>query len=56
MKKYKTFDKTFWFSISIFLFIVLLILFLPYLITSKGWFGLDFSNTSQIGDTIGGII
>lgn len=56
MKKYSTFDRTFWFSISVFLIIVIIILFLPYLLTSRSWFGLDFSNTGQIGDTIGGII
>src|SRR5688572_26973578 len=35
---------------------VIFVGFLPYLITSRSWFGLDFSNTGEVGDTIGGII
>jgi len=56
MKSYTTFDKPFWKSIIPFIFLVLFILFLPYLFTSRSWFGIDFSNTGEIGDTLGGII
>jgi hypothetical protein len=56
MKKHNTFDKAFWRYISIFVLVVTGVLFLPSLITSKCWFGFDFSDTGQIGDTIGGII
>jgi hypothetical protein len=51
-----TFDKAFWKSILPFIFLVIFILFLPYLITSRSWFGLDFSDSGAIGDTLGGII
>lgn len=56
MKKYSTFDRTFWGWITPFVFIIIFILFLPYLLTSDSWFGLDFSATGQLGDTIGGIL
>ncbi|GHT39587.1 hypothetical protein AGMMS49965_06040 [Bacteroidia bacterium] len=52
----KTFDKSFWLSVSIFLLIVIIILFLPALITGNYWLGIDFTHTGEIGDTIGGII
>src|SRR5690606_38694642 len=31
-------------------------LFFPYWFTTRSWFGVDFSKTGQIGDTIGGIL
>lgn len=51
-----TFDKAFWKSIVPFIFLVIFILFLPYLFTTRSWFGLDFSDSGAIGDTVGGII
>lgn len=57
MKDYKTFDKEFWKWLSPFLGIIILILFLPYLLTLKSCTGISFNNDSGlIGDTIGGII
>ncbi|NWF89929.1 MAG: putative phage abortive infection protein [Ignavibacteriaceae bacterium] len=35
---------------------ILLILCLPFILTRRSLFGIDFSNSGQIGDTIGGII
>ncbi|OQY72388.1 MAG: hypothetical protein B6D44_10200 [Ignavibacteriales bacterium UTCHB2] len=35
---------------------ILLILFLPYLLTRPNFLGFDFSTTGQIGDTIGGLM
>lgn len=35
---------------------ILLILFLPYLLTRSNFLGFDFSTTGQIGDTIGGLM
>jgi hypothetical protein len=52
----KTFDKSFWLSVSIFLLLVIIIIFLPALITSNYWLDIDFTHTGEIGDTIGGII
>lgn len=49
-------DKRFWIGLAIFIVAIILICFLPYLFTSRSWLGLNFSNTGQIGDTIGGII
>jgi len=40
----------------IFVVPIVVICFLPYLLTSRSWFGLDFRTTGQIGDTIGGIM
>lgn len=54
--KDKTFDGRFWLIFTAFIFIVAFILWLPYLITSRSWFGLDFKGTGEVGDTIGGIM
>lgn len=52
----KTFDKKFNQYKLFFLIIILLICILPIIFTRKGCDFLDFSNTGQIGDTIGGIM
>lgn len=52
----KTFDKTFWIIFGAFAGLILVILFFPILFTKFSWFDLDFTNTGQIGDTIGGIM
>lgn len=49
-----TFTKDFWRYLAVFLTIIILICCLPYLFTEFKW--LDFTNTGQIGDTIGGIM
>lgn len=54
MKTKDTFDLWFWFSLIIFAVIIVGICFLPSLLTKPGQ--LDFSETGQIGDTIGGIL
>ena len=51
---YTTFDKSFWKSFGWFLFIAIVICSLPWVLTRE-WF-LDFSDTGEIGDTIGGIM
>lgn len=57
VKEYHTFDKKFW-IIFIIAFVILIVslLFLPYIITTRSWFDVDFSSTGQVGDTIGGIL
>ncbi len=54
MKTKDTFDMWFWLSLIIFAVIIVGICFLPSLLTKPGQ--LDFSETGQIGDTIGGIL
>ena len=49
-----TFTRDFWKYLGMFGFIVILISFLPYLFTQAGNDKLDFRDTGQIGDTIGG--
>ena len=49
-----TFDKGFWKSFGWFLIIAILICCLPWLFTRE--IGFDFTQTGQIGDTIGGIM
>lgn len=49
-----TFDKDFWKNLGWFLGVALLICLLPWLLTRNGL--LSFSETGQIGDTIGGIM
>lgn len=56
IKNKKTFDNKFWKFFIPYLIITLLILAFPFLFTSFGWFGINFENTGQIGDTIGGIL
>ena len=53
-KSYTTFDKSFWKSFGWFLFIAIVICSLPWVLTRE-WL-LDFSDTGEIGDTIGGIM
>lgn len=50
----KTFDKSFWKSFGWFLLIAIVICSLPWVLTRE-WL-LDFSDTGEIGDTIGGIM
>lgn len=50
----KTFDKSFWKSFGWFLLIVVVICSLPWALTRE-WL-LDFSDTGEVGDTIGGIM
>ena len=52
--KNKTFDKSFWKSFGWFLFLVIIICCLPWVLT-RGWL-VDFSDTCEIGDTLGGIM
>lgn len=52
----KTFDGSFWIIFIAFLLLVGFILWLPYLITTRSWFDLDFNATGPIGDTIGGVM
>ncbi len=53
----KTFDKRFYISISVFIVLVILFLFFPFILTKDSIFnGFDFTNTGSIGDTIGGIM
>ena len=54
MNKSVTFDKAFWKSFGWFLLIALLICCLPWLFTQFSI--LNFTETGQIGDTIGGIM
>ncbi len=50
-----TFDNKFWWYFIPFLIFIIIILFFPYLFTNFSS-GIDFSNTGNIGDTIGGIL
>lgn len=52
----KTFDGNFWRIFLPFLSLIILVLFLPYLFTTRSWWDIDFSSTGQVGDTIGGIL
>lgn len=54
MKDKATFDKSFWKSFGWFIVIVVLICCLPWLLTSFSL--IDFTETGQIGDTLGGIM
>ncbi len=56
MEQIKIFDKTFWLSLVAFAILIIIICFLPYLLTSSSWNDLDFTKTGPIGDTIGGIV
>jgi len=53
MSKIKTFDNFFWYSLLAFGFVVAGICYLPSLFTSHSQ-DYNFTNTGQIGDTIGG--
>ena len=54
VKEKATFDKSFWKSFGWFLLIAIVICCLPWVLTRE-WF-VDFSDTGEIGDTIGGIM
>ncbi len=55
-KRLTTFDRQFYVMILPLLGLIILFLFFPFLFTSRSWFGIDFTETGQIGDTIGGIL
>jgi uncharacterized membrane protein len=48
-------NKTFKYALIGFLAFVFIVLFLPIVFVNYSWFGLDYSETGQIGDTFGGI-
>lgn len=52
--KNKTFTKDFWIYLVVFIIIIVIICLFPFLFTRSGC--LDFSDTGEIGDTIGGIM
>lgn len=49
-------SKTLRILITVVIALVFIAMFLPWLLTSCSWFGLDFSDTGPVGDTIGGIM
>lgn len=51
-----TFDRNFWLYLSIAIVLTIAIGFLPYLLTSTSYCLVDFSDSGQVGDTIGGIM
>lgn len=51
-----TFDKSFWIYLCIAIILTIAIGFLPYLLTSTSYCIVDFSDSGEIGDTIGGIM
>jgi len=53
-KKNKTFTRDFWWCLLVFIALIVIICCFPAWFTESGW--LDFRNTGQIGDTIGGIM
>lgn len=53
-EKFSTFDRVFWVLLLFSLILMVLICFLPKLLTKPG--EIDFTRTGQIGDTIGGIM
>ena len=52
--KNKTFTKDFWIYLVVFIIIIAIICLFPFLLTRNGC--LDFTDTGEIGDTIGGIM
>lgn len=54
--KNDTFDGKFYKYLIPFIFLILVFFSFPYLFTSRSWFGIDFTSSGQIGDTIGGIL
>ena len=54
MKKNNTFSKKFWIYTALYVLACVSICGLPALLTSGSW--IDFTETGQIGDTIGGIM
>lgn len=51
-----TFDRSFWIYFCIAIILIIAIGFLPYLLTSTSFCLIDFSDSGQVGDTIGGIM
>lgn len=50
------FWKSIWPYLIGFSILILVVGFLPAWITANSWFGLDFTHTGEIGDTLGGIM
>lgn len=48
--------RNIWPWLILFLVLIVLIGFLPYLVTTRSWFSISFDNSGEVGDTIGGII
>lgn len=48
-------DKSFKRTMIVFVSFILIVFSLPYLMSTRSWFGIDFRTTGQIGDTIGGV-
>ena len=51
-----TFDRSFWIYFCIAIILIIAIGFLPYLLTSTSFCLIDFSDSGQVVDTIGGIM
>lgn len=56
MSEQHTFDNKFCICLIVAIVLVIAISFLPYLLTSTSYSVVDFTNSGQIGDTIGGIM
>lgn len=56
INKFKTFDSQFYKLLIPLVFLMIFFLFFPYWFTTRSWFGIDFSTSGPIGDTIGGIL
>lgn len=54
-QKVKLWDRKFIVTLSVFFIFIALVFTLPFLFTNYSWFDLDFSDSGEIGDTIGGI-
>ena len=50
-----TFERDFWKLFICFLLLVFVICCMPWILATNSWF-IDFTDTGQIGDTIGGIM
>lgn len=48
--------RNIWPWLLLFFASIVLIGFLPYLITTRSWWSISFDNSGQVGDTIGGIV
>ncbi len=54
--KNRTFNNQFFKMLIPLLLLMILFLFFPYWFTTRSWFGIDFSDSGPVGDTIGGIL
>ena len=55
MESFEMFDKKFWMYSIIYIFVCILVCAIPAILT-QGESIVDFTNTGEIGDTIGGIM